>query len=138
MVVPREGAATISVPSYVHNRSQAALEHTATHQPGVDPHDVDILPCDDDMTQMELGVYTFAEVTPGADPGTTPLHSVDELADSYLTALRAACVAAAGRGPHDLWVTVANHDDAVQVPTQTMTVGVDVLDRRGRFPDVTA
>jgi probable LLM family oxidoreductase len=23
------------------------------------------------MTQMELGVYTFAEVTPGADPGTT-------------------------------------------------------------------
>jgi len=44
------------------------------------------------------------------------------------TALRAACVAAAGRGPHDLWVTVANHDDAVQVPAQTMTVGVDVLD----------
>ena len=23
------------------------------------------------MTQMELGVYTFAEVTPGAQPGTT-------------------------------------------------------------------
>jgi probable LLM family oxidoreductase len=30
-----------------------------------------MLTCDDDMTPMELGVYTFAEVTPGAEPGTT-------------------------------------------------------------------
>jgi capsular polysaccharide biosynthesis protein len=50
------------------------------------------------------------------------------------TALRAACVAVAGRGPHDLRVTVANHDDAVQVPAQTMTIGVDVLD--GKAPRV--
>jgi probable LLM family oxidoreductase len=30
-----------------------------------------MLPGDDDMTQMELGLFTFAEVTPGAQPGTT-------------------------------------------------------------------
>src|ERR1700712_2412967 len=40
-----------------------------------------MLRSDDDMTRMELGVYTFAEVTPGAQPGTTesPAQRLREL-----------------------------------------------------------
>lgn len=76
----------------------------------------------------QLAAFAAAEGIPTA-------LAIGQLKDAKAaTALRAASVAAAGRGPHDLRVTVANHDDVVQVPAQTMTVGVDVLD--GKAPRV--
>ena len=85
---------------------------------------------DDDALALgpQLAAFAAAEGIPTALAIGQVQHA------KAATALRAACVAAAGRGPHDLRVTVANHDDAVQVPAQTMTVGVDVLD--GEAPRV--
>ena len=83
---------------------------------------------DDDALALgpQLAAFAAAEGIPTALAIGQVQHT------KAAAALRAACVAAAGRGPHDLRVTVANHDDAVQVPAQTMTVGVDVLD--GKAP----
>lgn len=81
---------------------------------------------DDDALALgpELAAFAAAEGIPTALAIGQVQHT------KAAVALRAACVAAAGRGPHDLWVTVANHDDAVEVPARTMTVAVDVLDRK--------
>jgi capsular polysaccharide biosynthesis protein len=72
----------------------------------------------------QLAAFAAAEGIPTA-------LAIGQLQDTKAaTALRAACVAAAGQGPNNLRVTVANHDDVVQVPAQTMTIGVDVLDAK--------
>jgi capsular polysaccharide biosynthesis protein len=85
---------------------------------------------DDDALALgpQLAAFAAAESIPTALAIGQVQHT------KAASALRAACVAAAGRGPHDLRVTVANHDDAVQVPALTMTIGVDVLD--GEAPRV--
>src|SRR6195952_4753108 len=108
-----------------------------------------MLRSDDDMTRMELGVYTFAEVTPGAQPGTTEspaerlrnLLEEIELADQVgldvfgvgehhrpdyaISAPAVVLAAAAERTKHiklSSGVTVLSSDDPVRVFQQFATV----------------
>jgi capsular polysaccharide biosynthesis protein len=95
-------------------------------------HSVAVLSLSGDKNALALGAQLAASA---AAQGISTALVIDRLhATKPATALRAACGAGAGQGPgqgpSNLLVTEAGHDALRQVPAQSLTVVVEVVDAK--------